>query len=76
MKTKLQIKREQAGLTIEELTLKAFKYFDYGCVEHLVLSIVSIETHTVLCPKPRKTYEWKALAKALNCSVSEIFQKF
>ena len=72
MKTKLQIKREQSDLTIEELALKAFKYFDCGCLEHLVLTIESIETHRFLCPKPRKTYEWKALAKALNCSVSEI----
>lgn len=75
MKPKLQIKREQANLTIEQLALKASEQIDCGSVGHLVLSIKSIETHTCLCPKPRKTYEWKAIAKALNCSISEIFEE-
>ncbi|EGO9002009.1 hypothetical protein D2A91_08415 [Enterococcus faecalis] len=75
MKTKLQIKREQANLTIEQLALKASKKVDCGSASHLELVIKSIETQRCLCPKPRKTYEWKALAKALKCGVSEIFEE-
>lgn len=75
MKTKLQIKREQANLTIEQLALKAYEQLDCGCVGHLVLTIKSIETRTCLCPNPRKTYEWKAIAKALGCGISEVFEE-
>lgn len=44
MKMKLQIKREQANLTIEQLALKASKKVDCGSASHLELVIKSIET--------------------------------
>lgn len=72
-KSKLQIKREEVGLSVCELAHKASKFDDVGSIGHLELTIKCIETGAVLCPKPRKTYEWKVLAKALKCKVENIW---
>ncbi|MDT0111657.1 hypothetical protein QJV45_14330 [Listeria booriae] len=72
-KSKLQIKREEAGYSIDKLADKAAdKLCDAG---HLELVIVRIERGRIVCPKPRKTYEWKALAKALKCKVVDIWEE-
>ncbi|MBC1290526.1 hypothetical protein [Listeria booriae] len=71
--SKLQIKREEANLSISELADKAAdKLCDAG---HLELVIVRIERGRLVCLKPRKTYEWKALAKALKCKVEDIWEE-
>ncbi|EUJ56434.1 hypothetical protein [Listeria fleischmannii] len=75
MKTKLQTLRELKGLSIQELALKASKVCACGCVGHMELTIKYIESGIPLCPKPRKTYEWKALAKALDCKNGDIYLK-
>lgn len=72
MKSKLQIKRELAGLTVESLAEKAAIGIMSGCVGHMKMTIQFIETGKVPCPKPRKTYEYAALANALKCKVNEI----
>lgn len=70
MVTKLQEMRERRGLTIEQLA--QMSYMESGCEGHMRLTIQSIETGMTLCPKPRKTYEWKSLAKALKCTIADI----
>lgn len=69
--TKLQMKRESMNLSIEELAQKSFR--DCGNLEHMILTIKSIESGLMLYPRPRKTYEWKYLAKALKCSIEDIY---
>lgn len=72
--TKLQKKRIAEGLTIELLAIRAvIKSPDFQ-KEHLMASIERIESNIACCPKPRKTYEWQALAKALNCDVADIYE--
>ena len=75
MKSKLQTKREEANLTIKELAAKAAVNNDFVSSRHLELTIEYIETGSLICPKPRKMYEWKALAKALKCDVMDIWEK-
>lgn len=70
--SKLQVKREEAHLSVKELAERASIERMTGCNGHMALTIKFIETGEVGCPKPRKTYEYKALAKALNCSINEL----
>ncbi|KMT62545.1 hypothetical protein [Paenilisteria newyorkensis] len=74
-KSKLQIKREGAGLSVSELSYKASEIEDVGCEGHFELIISRIEQGKMPCRKPRKTYEWKSLAKALNCKVEDIWEE-
>lgn len=70
--TKLQLLRENKNLSIEALASKALHYRDCGDLSHMVSMIKSIEEKRILTPKPRKTYEWTALAKALHCKIEDI----
>lgn len=70
--SKLQVKREEAHLSVKELADRASIGIMKGCEEHMALTIKFIETGEVICPKPRKAYEYKVLAKALHCSVREL----
>ena len=73
MTTKLQMKRESKSLSIEELAKKALSKVDCGDFRHMILTIKSIEERKKhLCPRPRKSYEWKALALALGCDIKEL----
>lgn len=74
MISKLQSQREKRGLSIQELAQRSAIGLMEGCLGHMVLTIKGIETGRFVCPKPRKTYEWSALAKALNCPVSDIYR--
>ncbi|MBC2242249.1 hypothetical protein [Listeria booriae] len=74
-KSELQIRREESGLSISELAYKASKMGDVGSVGHLELTIQFIETGVLMCPKPRKTYEYKVLARALKCKVEDIWAR-
>lgn len=76
MTSTLQKKREELHLSIDDLATKSLMYGDCGSFGHMVLTIKSIESKRLLCPKPRKTYEWACLAEALNCSVDDIFYPF
>lgn len=70
--SKLQKIREIKDLSIQDLAVKSLNYKDCGDTNHMILTIRSIERGQTLCPKPRKTYEWFALAKALDCKTSDI----
>lgn len=72
MTTKLQNRRELANLSIKELAEKSAVGIMKGCAGHIELTIQFIETGRAACPKPRKTYEYAALAKALKCTVDEL----
>lgn len=72
MTTKLHNRRELLNLSIRELAEKSALGGMAGCSGHMKLTIEFIETGKVVCPKPRKTYEYVALAKALNCTVDEL----
>ncbi|MBC1801096.1 hypothetical protein [Listeria booriae] len=74
-KSKLQIKREEAGYSLEELAYKASKVNDVGCEDHFGLIILRIEQGKMPCRKPRKTMEWLALAIALNCKMQDIWEE-
>ncbi|WP_088816314.1 MULTISPECIES: hypothetical protein [Listeria] len=72
--TLLQKKRMAQNWTIRQLAFRAhLKSPDYD-EEYLELVIECIESNICQCPKPRKTYEWKALAKALECEVADIYE--
>lgn len=74
-KSKLQLVRESKELTIEELAKKAAVYSHLsGSYGNILLSIRYIEQGERQCPKPRKTYEYQALANILECKVSDIFE--
>lgn len=78
--TNLERIRKNRGLTVEQLAERAFelsvgKDFEPGDKGHLRLVIKTIETGIIYSPKPRKTYEWTALSKALNCSVDELMEE-
>lgn len=67
----LEIVRKSKNLTRENLAkLCADDFFDYG---HMLLTIRYIETGIPVSPRPRKTYEYKRLAKVLKCKVSDIY---
>lgn len=70
--TKLQLLRESKNLSIEALASKALHYRDCGNLGHMVLIIRSIEEGRPFTPRPRKTYEWAALSKALHCKIEDI----
>ncbi|MBL1227267.1 hypothetical protein [Enterococcus sp. BWR-S5] len=72
MKSKLQTKREQANLSILELAEKSAVGIMAGCSGHMKLTIEFIETGIAACPKPRRTYEYAALAHALKCTVNDL----
>lgn len=72
MVTKLQMRREAAGLTIEGLAQKVGENNVAGSLGHIVLTIRSIETGVLLCPRARKGFEYKELAKALKCTINDI----
>lgn len=74
MISNLQLIREKRGLSIQELAQRSAVGRMDGCMGHMELTVKHIETGSGPCPKPRKTYEWAALAKALKCSVSEIYK--
>ncbi|MBC1209498.1 hypothetical protein HB815_01025 [Listeria booriae] len=74
-KSKLQIKREEAGYSIDKLACKASKFDDVGCKGHFELMILRIEQGKMPCRNPRKTMEWKALAKTLKCKVDDIWEE-
>ena len=76
MKSKLQIKRESLGISIDDLATKSLMYGECGSFGHMILTIKSIEKGELLCSKPRKTYEWACLAEALSCSVDDIYYSF
>lgn len=70
--SKLENKRKQIGLSIDELAQKSAVGIMAGCEDHMKLIIQFIETGKVPCPKPRKTYEYAALAKALKCKIDDL----
>lgn len=69
--SKLEFVRTGKGITRKSLSeMCANKDFD---ANHMLLSIIRIETGKIVCPKPRKTYEYKRLAKVLKCNVDDIY---
>lgn len=82
MKTKLQIKREEAGLIVEQLAEKSEQKeaiaFDtkcsYGGMLHYINIIRYLEGKKVVTPRPRKTIEYKYIAKALKCKVTDLVE--
>lgn len=61
-------------MTVEQLAEKAVRKVDCGDLGHMILTIKFIEGKALSCPSPRKSYEWKALAQALKCSINEIME--
>lgn len=59
-------------MSIAELAAKSAIGIMSGCEGHMEHSIKYIETGYSPGPKPRKTYEYEALAKALKCHVNDI----
>lgn len=82
-KTKLQIMREAADLNIRQLAVmaevrqeKALKEpYSYGGMLHYEKVIRFLEGQNVIVPKPRKTIEYKFIAEALKCSVSDLVEE-
>ena len=73
--TKLQLKREALNLSqIDLANLSAF-LTDAGDSGHMLATIKTIEEGVLHSPRPRKTYEWKALAKVLRCTDEEISEE-
>lgn len=72
--TKLQKMRISRRLTVRGLAIRAACLSEDFDPKHIELAIEYIESGISQCPKPRKTYEWKAIAKALNCDVTDIYE--
>lgn len=77
-KTKLQIMREKKGWTIADVVRRAVRHGYHGGSDgHLMYCIYWIESRgaVIKSPRPRKTYEYKYIAKALGCSVDELVEE-
>lgn len=75
VKTKLQVKREEKGLSVNDLAERSSQVGECGCAGHMRLVINYIETKQGMCSKPRKTYEWACISRVLKCTVDEIYEK-
>ena len=66
-KTQVQIVRENFGTTVSSMAQAIYNLYGDKCggdVCHIELVISSIESKgKIACPKPRKTYELKTIAK-------------
>ncbi|WP_285015527.1 hypothetical protein [Lactococcus garvieae] len=69
-KTQAQIVRETFGITISGMAQAIYNLYGDKCggdVGHIELAISFIESKgKIPCPKPRKTYELKAIAKWMS----------
>lgn len=74
-KSKLQKLREGYGLSIDNLAYHASHCVACGDIGHMVNTIKTIETGVTHSPRPRKTFEWKALAMTLGCDVEDIYER-
>ena len=81
--TNLERIRKNRGLTVEQLAEKAEQkeaqafnsIYCFGGMLHYKNIIRFLEGEKVVTPRPRKTIEYKFIAKALNCSIAELMRR-
>ncbi|MDG4984927.1 hypothetical protein OGZ51_12305 [Lactococcus lactis] len=81
--TNLERIRKAKGLTVEQLAEKAEQKeaqafsssYCFGGMLHYKNIIRFLEGEKIVTPRPRKTIEYKFIAKALNCSIAELMRR-
>ena len=81
--TNLELIRKQRGLTVEQLAEKAeereaqafHSNYSHGGMLHYKNIIHFLEGEKIVTPRPRKTIEYKFIAKALSCSIAELMRR-
>lgn len=82
--TNLERIRKNRGLTVEQLAEKAeqreahafHSNYSHGGMLHYKNIIRFLEGEKVVTPRPRKTIEYKFIAKVLKCSIGQLMEEY